>query len=121
MTLQNEDTTMDIDTIRTEMLAAAREAAENKIKEYGGDRYACGFAWTTVYPKFKGNTRQGKEERKILASLGFRKDWTGKNFELWNPSGAAVQSVDIKETGAEAAAQVLRKHGLDAWANSRLD
>jgi hypothetical protein len=74
-----------------------------------------------VYPKFKGNTRQGKEERKILASLGFRKDWTGKSFELWNPSGAAVQSVDIKETGAEAAAQVLRKHGLDAWANSRLD
>ena len=87
---------MDTVAIRNEMITAARAAAEARYRELGGDGMACGFAWTTVYPTHKGNTRQGREERKILAALGLRKDWTGKAYEVWNPSGSPVQNIDIK-------------------------
>jgi hypothetical protein len=112
---------MDINTVKAEMTAAAVEAAADMYKQIGGDRYACGFAWVTIYPKHKGNTRLGKAERAVLTALGFRKDYTGRAYELWNPSGSPVQNVDIKEAGARAAATVLRGYGLDAYCGSRLD
>lgn len=112
---------MDVAAIRDEMIAAARAAAQAKLDQLGGDGYACGFAWTTIYPRNKGTTRAGRAEREILKSLGFKKDWTGKSYELWNPSGSPVQNVDIKEAGAVAAADVLQRYGFKAYANSRLD
>ena len=39
----------------------------------GEDQFACGFAWVTVYPKNKGNTKLGKAERAGLESIGFKK------------------------------------------------
>jgi hypothetical protein len=107
--------------IRNEMLEQAAEVAEAKLREIGGDRYACGFAWVTIYPEHKGNTRAGKVERQILEEIGFRKDWTGKAYEFWNPSKWPGQNVDVKEAGARAAADVLRKYGFTAYAGSRLD
>jgi hypothetical protein len=105
------------------MLEQAQEVALAYLnKHYGGkDMYACGFAWVTIYPEHKGNTRAGKEERRILEDMGFRKDYTGKAYEYWNPSGLGVQNVDTKEAGARAAADVLRKYGFTAYAGSRLD
>lgn len=109
--------------IREEMLKAAKEAADKFFAEKlgGVDAYACGFAWVTVYPEHKGNTKAGREERKVLESLGMRKDWTGKAYEIWNPSGHGCQNVDTKEAGAVAAANVLKKYGFKAYAGSRLD
>ena len=107
--------------IRNEMLEQAAEVAEAKLRQIGGDRYACGFAWVTIYPEHKGNTKAGKEERKLLEEIGFRKDWTGKAYEYWNPSKWGGQNVDVKEAGARAAADVLRKYGFKAYAGSRLD
>ena len=109
--------------IRNEMLEqAATVATEVLNRDYGGkDMYACGFAWVTIYPEHKGNTKQGRAERKTLEEMGFRKDWTGKAYEYWNPSGWHGQNVDVKEAGARAAALVLRKYGFTAYAGSRLD
>lgn len=109
--------------IRAEMLAEAKAAADKFFAEKlgGVDAYACGFAWVTVYPEHKGNTKAGREERKVLESLGMRKDWTGKAYEIWNPSGHGCQNVDTKEAGAVAAANVLKKYGFKAYAGSRLD
>lgn len=109
--------------IRNEMLEQAATVATDYLnKHYGGkDQYACGFAWVTIYPEHKGNTKAGRAERKILEEMGFRKDWTGKAYEYWNPSGLSVQNVDTKEAGARAAADVLRKYGFTAYAGSRLD
>jgi hypothetical protein len=107
--------------IRNEMLEQAAEAAEAKLREIGGDRYACGFAWTTIYPEHKGNTRAGRVERQILEEIGFRKDYTGKAYEFWNPSKWGGQNIDVKEAGARAAADVLCKYGFRAYASSRLD
>jgi len=109
--------------IRTEMLEQAHTVAMDLLNtRYGGkDAFACGFAWTTIYPEHKGNTRAGKAERKLYEEMGFRKDWTGKAYEFWNPSQWPGQNIDVKEAGARAAAEVLRKYGFTAYAGSRLD
>jgi len=109
--------------IRAEMLTEAKQAADKFFAEKlgGVDAYACGFAWVTIYPEHKGNTKAGKEERKVIEAMGFRKDWTGKAYEIWNPSGHGCQNVDTKEAGAVAAAKVLKKYGFKAYAGSRLD
>jgi hypothetical protein len=123
------DAATDTATIALEMRTAASLAAQDYVKEWtaktGGNAYGepmyCGFAWVTVYPQHKGNTKQGKAERKVLEQLGMRRDYTGKAYELWNPSGWHGQSMDVKERGATAAALVLRKYGFTAWAGSRAD
>ena len=114
---------MDANVIKTEMLVAAKAAADKFYADSmgGNDWGACGFAWTTIYPQHKGNTRVGREERKIIRDLGFELDWTGKSFQLWNPSGHHCQNIDTKEAGARAAAMVLRQHGYNAHSGSRMD
>ena len=109
--------------IRNEMLEQAHTVAMDTLNtRYGGkDSYACGFAWVTIYPEHKGNTRDGRAERKLYEAMGFRKDWTGRAYEYWNPSKWPGQNVDVKEAGARAAADVLRKYGFAAYAGSRLD
>jgi hypothetical protein len=121
--------TMDTIAVRDETLTAAAAAAHDYIQEWkrntGGNQYGepmyCGFAWVTVYPKHKGNTREGKLERQTLQEIGLRKDWTGKAYELWNPAQWPGQSMDAKEAGARAAALVLQKYGYAAYAGSRAD
>jgi hypothetical protein len=81
----------------------------------------CGFAWVTVTPEHKGNTKLGKGERRVLEGMGFRKDWTGKAWQLWNPTGYAGQSMDVKEAGAQAYADVLQQYGFKAYMGSRAD
>ena len=98
----------------------AKRNAQTGGNEYGEPMY-CGFAWVTVYPEHKGNTRLGKQERATLESMGFRKDWTGKAWQLWNPTGYAGQSMDVKEAGAQAYADVLRTAGFKAYMGSRAD
>lgn len=112
---------MNTVAVVNEMLEQAAEVAEAKLREIGGDRYACGFAWVTIYPEHKGNTTAGRAERKVIEAMGFRKDHTGKAYEYWNPSKWGGQNVDVKEAGARAAADVLRKYGFKAYAGSRLD
>lgn len=114
---------MDTVAIKTELVTAARQTAEQFIRQHfgGQDAGACGFAWVTIYPKHKGNTRLGRAEREQIRALGFELDWTGRSFQMWNPSGLSCQNIDTKEAGARAAAEVLRKHGFDAYAGSRLD
>lgn len=114
---------MDIAAIRKEMITAAKAAAQARADQWfnGGDGGACGFAWVMIEPKHKGNTKLGKDERKVLAELGFEKDWTGKKYQLWDPANWPGQSIDIKEAGAADASQVLTKHGFNAYPQSRLD
>ena len=114
----------------TEAATTAAKAAQEKflldwVNTTGGNEYGepmyCGFAWVTVYPEHKGNTRLGKDERRVLESMGFRKDYTGKAYQLWNPTGYAGQSMDVKEVGAQAYADVLRGAGFKAYMGSRAD
>lgn len=109
--------------IITEMKTTAYKAAKEYCETYmdGEDRGACGFAWVTLWPEHKGNTKLGKIERKEFERLGASKDWTGKAWMLWNPSGYPVQSMDILEAGARAACEVLKAHGFKATVGTRID
>lgn len=109
--------------IKHEAQQAAYEAATDALfKWYGGDDLgACGFAWVNVVPEHKGNTKLGKEERKTLRAMGLELDWTGKEFQWWNPCRLSVQNVDSKHAGAVACAKVLKAYGFNAYAGSRLD
>ena len=114
-----------IATVITEQLVqdATNEAAQqarSAAKAFHakhGDRDACGFAWVNVFG-VRSNSKLGK----WLQAAGFRKDYTGA-LSLWNPSKAAVHSLDILEAGAYAYAEVLKaKLGLDkVYAGSRMD
>jgi hypothetical protein len=99
-----------------EAAMAARTAAKELYSKHG-DRGACGFAWVNIYG-VRSNSKLGK----WLAAAGFRKDYTGA-LSLWNPSKAAVQSIDILEAGAYAYAEVIKeKLGLEkVYAGSRMD
>jgi len=109
--------------VRLEAFSAAVVATDKYINEVlkGEDAFSCGFAWVTVYPEHKGNTKLGKAERAGLESIGFKKDWTGKAWQLWNPGKYAGQNIDAKEEGAQAYASVMKSYGFKAYAGSRLD
>ena len=113
---------MDTQAIMNEMLTEASNAAKKAADEmYGGqDGGACGFAWVTIYPEHKGNTKLGKAERKVLEAMGFRAGYPS-GYQHWNPSNWNGQSIYVKEKGALAAANVLRKYGFNVSAGSRLD
>ena len=119
MTTATITATLTEDLIRATAFQAA-DAFEQQHFPNGGWG-CCGFAWVTVYPEHKGNTKLGKAERATLKSLGFDKDWTGKAYQMWNPSRYATQNVDTLEAGARAAADLLKAHGYKAYAGSRLD
>jgi len=72
---------------------------------------ACGFAWVT----FAGNTPWGRwAKAQGIASKGYP-----KGLQIW--VSEFNQSVDRKEAYAQAYAKVLREHGIEAYAQSRLD
>mgnify|MGYP000512932685 FL=1 len=55
-----------------------------------------------------------------MKAAGIEQDYT-KAFQIWNPSNVNVQNVDVKEAGAQAAADVFEAFGFKAYAGSRLD
>ena len=105
-----------IQTIVAQAKFAAEKASEALYQRYGRDTGMCGFAWVEVYVN-----RTNSKEAKELIAAGFRKDYKPKCLSMWNPGGLGVQNIDIKEAGAEAMADVLRKAGFNAYAGSRLD
>ena len=102
--------------VHSEAKEQAREAAARFFQERlgGVDQFACGFAWVNV--PVKASTKLGRK----LAELGFRKSYRG-GLELWNPSGFGCQNIDTLEHGATAYAEVFKKHGIECYAQSRLD
>ena len=113
MNLTQEQVNEIVDEARSAAYAAAMKFFYDKLN--GVDQYACGFAWVNIYG-VKGNTKLGK----MLKAAGVRQDYT-KAFQIWNPSGMGCQNVDTLEAGAEAAAEVFKKYGFEAYAGSRLD
>jgi len=83
------------------------------------DDYPCGFAWVSVKPENKGNTRLGKQERRALEAAGFRKNDYEKTYQLWISD--FNQSMQKKETYADAYAKLLRDNGVRAYSGSRMD
>ena len=98
-----------------EAFTAAKTAEADYLARYGEPMY-CGFGWVEVYVD-RTNSKQAKE----LLAAGFKKDYKPKCLTVWNPGGSHTQSMDIKEAGATAFAEVLTRAGLKAYACSRPD
>ena len=113
---------LNLNEINIEAKAAAKEAALNYFnnKMDGQCRGACGFAWVNIYEydgkQIKGSTKIGR----ALKEAGVEQDYN-RVFTIWNPSGLGVQSVEVLEAGAKAAAEVFKKYGFKAYGCSRLD
>jgi hypothetical protein len=81
---------------------------------------ACGFAWISVYPEFKGNTRLGKQERAVLEEFEFEQDYCNKaKYTRWVSEFG--QSLERKTAYANAAAAVFAAAGIRAFGQSRID
>jgi len=108
-------TDLNVADIHAEALQAAKKAESDFIAQHGEPWY-CGFAWVDVYG-VRSNSKLGK----ALQAVGFDRSSYSKSLKLWNPGGSMTQSMDIKETGARAYADVLRKYGIQAYMGSRAD
>lgn len=112
-----------IQNIIAEATQAARVAQNKFLQEWnektGGNQYGepmyCGFAWVDIFG-VKGNTKLGR----AMKAAGIRKAYNGA-FQIWNPGEHRGQSMDVKEAGAYAAADVFKKYGFTAYAGSRAD
>ena len=112
-----------IRSILAEAKRAAAQASQAWVQDWkertGGNQYGepmyCGFASTKIYG-VKGNTKLGK----AFKQAGIEKDYSGA-YSIWNPSGWAGQSMDVKEVGAQACAQVFKNYGFTAYMDSRAD
>jgi len=115
--------TVKVQMIHTEATSAAKAAVAKMLDEWtestGGNQYGepmyCGFASTKIYG-VKGNTKLGK----AFKAAGIEKDYSGA-YSIWNPSKHAGQSMDVKEHGAQACAQVFKNYGFTAYMDSRAD
>ena len=103
----------NIESVHNTAEAAAR-TAEAEFRAQHGEPGYCGFAWVTVHEK--ASTKLGR----ALKTVGFTKAYGG-GLQLWNPGGSYTQSMDIKETGAQAYADTLKKFGITAYMSSRAD
>ena len=110
-----------------DILSEAKQKAKNAAQAYvddwtektGGNEYGepmyCGFASVSIHG-VKGNTKLGR----VMKQAGMKKDYSGA-WSTWNPSEWGGQSMDVKEAGAQAAANVFRSYGFRAYMNSRAD
>ena len=113
-----------VSNINTEAKMAAKTAVSNFLNDWnektGGNEYGepmyCGFAWVDVYV-----TRTNSKEAKLLESVGFKKSYRPKTMTMWNPADYNGQSMDCREVGAQAYADVLRAYGFRASMGSRAD
>jgi len=110
-------TANEIRNIVTEATDAAYAAADAFEKKYFPDNGwgACGFAWVDIFG-IKGNTKLGR----AMKAAGITKDYKGA-YSIWNPSEHRGQSMDVKEVGAQACAQVFKNYGFTAYMDSRAD
>jgi hypothetical protein len=106
---------MDFQAIHNEAKTAAIQAENAYLAQHGEPLY-CGFAWVDVFV-----ARTNSKEAKELVKIGFKKSWRPKTMNLWSPGGYNGQSMDVKEAGAHAYAEVLIKYGFKAYMGARAD
>ena len=117
---------VDLDAL-AEADAAATEAATLAGTGYlethfgGQDGGCCGFAWVSYWPANKGNTRLGKQERRMMESIGFSETYN-KSWQKWSPGRVNCQNIDAKYAAAQAYAKVLEaKTGIRVSPGERVD
>ena len=118
----------NIQTIHETGTVAAKKAVSDYLAEWtaktGGNQYGepmyCGFANVRIRPA-RGRFVQFLKAEGI-GSSGWNGGYTVSYYDMMrNQPYGHTQSMDIKEHGCDAFAEVLRKHGMDAHMESRAD
>lgn len=112
---------MDCEAILNEAILNANLAESIAVEKWRGRGDACGFAWVTVYPancKFvnwcKKQIKLNNATGAFLDNLKYGRKEYGGGWTFWSPGYFNGQEISIKEAGAEAFAEVLRKYGINA-------
>jgi hypothetical protein len=105
---------LNLNAIWTEAHAAAVAATAATVNANPDVWYPCGFAWVRIKPARGAFVNFLKE-----IDAGYTSEEGG--YVVYNPSGHPTQWMDAKYAGARAFADVLRKHGIQAIAESRMD
>ena len=100
--------------IIAESMRVAADAARRAAVREGDDYSLWGFVWVEIRG-VKGSTRLGRMLKKVGVCQGHN-----RAFYIWNPSGWSVQSISIREAGANACAKYLKRKGFDACVCSRI-
>ena len=79
-----------------------------------GESMYCGFAWV-YFPSARTQFVNWCKKNDVGS-----KHWQ-KGWQIWNPTGTGTQSMDIKEAGSHAFAEVLKSYGIECRAQSRAD
>jgi len=99
-------------------LKALNESVPNPMivtdgsKEYFVEGGCCGFAWIEIHPA-RGEFVSWCKKNGI-GDKGYQGGW-----HIWVSEGG--QSMTRKEAYASAFAEVLKKYGMNAYSNSRMD
>lgn len=102
--------------------AAAKNAGYAFLDKHfeGRDGGACGFGWVLIFDEKGGKIRKNSKLGQALEDWGIKKNWEGI-YQVWRPGAMHCQSVDAQLEAAYAYADVFKKHGFQAFAQSRLD
>lgn len=106
-------TTEQAQMIIDEAFAAAKKAEADFIQRNGEPPF-CGFAWVNIKP---GNCKIAKM---LKAADQANTSYAG-GVDVWNPGKSATQSMDVKQFGARAFANVMKTYGIKAYMDSRAD
>jgi hypothetical protein len=97
----------------------AREVATEYVEKHGEPMY-CGFASVTIYPA-RGRLVKWLRDNGI-GNNGYRGGWRISSYDVIKGHPyCSTQSLDIKETACDAFCDVLKKYGIEAYAEGRAD
>jgi hypothetical protein len=102
------------EAIFLEAFTKADTAVTYSFVEFGGEPAYCGFAWVKIKPARGAFVKFCKKH-------GIGDNGSHGGWEIWSPFSYNGQSMDLKEAGAKAFADVLKSHGITAWMQSRAD
>ena len=105
--------------IWTEACVACKIAVEEYVAKHGEPLY-CGFANVKIRPATGRFVKFLKDVD--VGSLGYKGGWRVSYYDMMDDHKmCGTQSMDIKEVGCQAFADVLKKYGIDAYMESRAD
>jgi len=106
-------------TMFQEACDRAREVATEFVTKHGEPMY-CGFASVTIFPA-RGKLVKWLKDNSI-GSNGYRGGWRISSYDVMKGHPyCSTQSLDIKETACDAFCDVLKKYGIEAYAEGRAD
>jgi hypothetical protein len=109
----------DPGVIWTEACVAAKLAVEQFVSKHGEPMY-CGFANVKIRPA-RGKFVEFLKKVGV-GSNAYKGGWYISYYDIMSDhKWCHTQSMDIKEHGCDAFAEVLNKYGMDAHMESRAD